>query len=446
MLSQEEYMDLLALKRQGLTNREIAEETGYHPATIAKWLAAGGPPAKRAVTPQQLVVDDRWAARVEELLRRNPRLLATSVFDLLRAEGFAGSYPTVVRHVRAVRGPRFRQLEVSVPIETGPGEEAQFDWSDCTDWAERWGWQGELWCLGVIWCWSRWRTWTFATSVDREHTFAGLVTAFETAGGVPQVLRTDRMGALGRSQGRRFVLHPPALNFARWHGCELKACQAGDAKRKGKIERPFRPLKESFLEELEITGHPATIGELNGRAAGWLQRRVHQVPHRVTGVTPADRMDVERGLLVPLPRARFDVDHVAARRVGRAVPLVEWRSCRYSVPIDCIGQTVEVRQTPGDQRVEVRWAGQLVAAHQQGPAGGEVWDPEHRARAEAAALARHQGRHLHAVPAPALTEPAPGAADDRLELGWGDYEVAEPDLARRYGGEICECAAVWSPR
>jgi transposase len=130
MLSQEEYMDLLALKRQGLTNREIAEESGYHPATIAKWLAVGGPPQKRAVAPQQFVVDDRWAARVEELLRRNPRLLATSVFDLRRAEGFAGSYPTVVRHVRAVRGPRFRQLEVSVPIETGPGEEAQFDWSD----------------------------------------------------------------------------------------------------------------------------------------------------------------------------------------------------------------------------------------------------------------------------------------------------------------------------
>ena len=62
----------------------------------------------------------------------------------------------------------------------------------------------------MIWCWSRWRTWAFASSVDREHTFAGLVAAFESAGGVGQVLRTDRMGALGRSQGRRFVLHPPA--------------------------------------------------------------------------------------------------------------------------------------------------------------------------------------------------------------------------------------------
>src|SRR6187402_2008426 len=108
MLSQEEFMDLCALKRQGLSNREIAGQLGYHPATIAKWLRAGGPPAKRAVAESVRVLDARWAARVEELLGANPRLLSSSVFDLLQAEGFAGSYPTVVRHVRAVRGPRFR--------------------------------------------------------------------------------------------------------------------------------------------------------------------------------------------------------------------------------------------------------------------------------------------------------------------------------------------------
>ena len=44
MLSQEEFMDLCALKRQGLSNREIAAQLGYHPATVAKWLRAGGPP------------------------------------------------------------------------------------------------------------------------------------------------------------------------------------------------------------------------------------------------------------------------------------------------------------------------------------------------------------------------------------------------------------------
>src|SRR3712207_8990764 len=51
-------------------------------------------------------------------------LLATSVFEIIRAEGFAGSYPSVARHLRDVRGPRFRAATaVRVPIETGPGGE-----------------------------------------------------------------------------------------------------------------------------------------------------------------------------------------------------------------------------------------------------------------------------------------------------------------------------------
>ena len=102
-------------------------------------------------------------------------------------------------------------------------------------------------------------------SVDRQHTFEGMARFFDAVGGVPQVCRTDRMGCLGSSQGRRFSLHPPTLEFARWHGTEIKACQAGDAKRKGKVERPFRDLGESFLEELIVTGVPDDLRRVKRR-------------------------------------------------------------------------------------------------------------------------------------------------------------------------------------
>ncbi len=123
-------------------------------------------------------------------------------------------------------------------------------------------------------------------SVDREHTFEGMARFFDAAGGVSKVARTDRMGALGQSQGRRFVLHPPTLEFARHYGVEVKACQAGDAKRKGKVERPFRDLKESFLQELVVTGVPDSVGELNHRAGRRVGERVHDRVHRSTGVAP----------------------------------------------------------------------------------------------------------------------------------------------------------------
>jgi DNA-binding transcriptional ArsR family regulator len=123
MLTQEEYMAVLKLRHVGFTITEIADELGYHPATVSRWLAAGGPPPDRESDRSELVIDEHWARRVEMLLEANPRLLATSIFAIIETEGFTGSYPTVSRHVRALRGPRFRRAEkASVPIVTAPGD------------------------------------------------------------------------------------------------------------------------------------------------------------------------------------------------------------------------------------------------------------------------------------------------------------------------------------
>ena len=150
---------------------------------------------------------EQWRSRISSMLDTYPRLLAVSVHNKLRAEGFEGSYPTVVRAVRDIRGPRFRTADaVSVPIYTAPGDEAQFDFCDVSSWASRFGWNVPLVVFGMILSWSRWRVWWFTTSQDRHHTFEGMARFFDAAGGVPAACRTDRMGALGRSQGRRFEL------------------------------------------------------------------------------------------------------------------------------------------------------------------------------------------------------------------------------------------------
>ena len=428
MMIQEEFMDVLAMRRQGKTYAEIADETGYHPATISKWVREGGPPAGRTTGDEDRVIDAKWSARLMELLAANKDLLATSLFEIITAEGFCGSYPTVSRWVRDVRGPRFRRADqASVPIETGPGEEAQFDFADCSAWAQRVGLGAELWCFGMILSWSRWRLWWFTTSTDRHHTFEGTVRFFEAAGGVPKISRTDRMGALGQSQGRRFKLHPPALEFARHHGTEIRACQAGDAKRKGKVERPFRVLGESFLEELIVTGLPSDLDELNRQAQIWIDERAHSRIHRSTGVTPTERFVAEQRFLGPLPPRRFDTDYVETRRVHQVLPFIEWDTVQYSVPADCLGQLVEVRRVVDSDQLTVAWAGRIVASHRIAATGTRVvWDPTHRAQAEKAALNSTRRRRLDVVTGPATATPPAR----RLVLLGGDFDVAAPDLTR----------------
>jgi len=431
MMTQETYVNINDLYRQGWTINEIAEKTGWHRTTISDWLKNGPPPTQRPTG--ATVMTEQWRTRIASMLEAYPRLLSVSVHNKLVAEGFEGSYPTVVRAVRDVRGPRFTAANaVSVPIYTDPGDEAQFDFCDLDDWATRFGWNIPLVAFGMILSWSRFRIWWFTTSEDRHHTFEGMARFFDEIGGVPAACRTDRMGALGRSQGRRFVLHSPTVGFAAHHGIKITSCRAGDAKRKGKVERPFRQLQETFLPEVEANGVPVDLADLNRRAQVWLAKRVHGVESRTTGETPAARLDVERGFLSALPRDRFDTDYVEVRRVHNAWPFVSIDANRYSVPPEALGHKVQIRRPIDTDIVQIRLAGRLIATHQL-IAGRrvDVWDPAHKHAAETLALGWDpKSPDLRVV----ANQPEPEPVE-RLELG-GDYDVAPPDLGHRYQVDI----------
>ena len=222
--------------------------------------------------------------------------------------------------------------------------------------------------------------------------------------------------------------------FAAHHATTITSCKARDAKRKGKVERPFRQLREVFLPEVELDGIPDSLGELNRRAEQWLNVRVHSVPSRTTGELPSARLVVERPFLTALPRVRFDTDYVDTRRVHNIVPFVAVDGVRYSVPAEVLGQLVEVRRPVDADVFEIRCAGRVVATHQIGPGDehGVVWDPDHHHQAKTIAMRdktttctddlRTDQRHLRLVPP---SEP--------LELGDGDFDVPTPDLDARYG-------------
>ncbi len=240
------------------------------------------------------------------------------------------------------------------------------------------------------------------------------------------------MGALGRSQGVRFVLHPPAVGFAAHHSTAITACKARDAKRKGKVERPFRQLQETFLPEVEIDGIPTDIAELNRRAASWLDERVHAIASRTTGEAPAARLTLERSFLASLPKDRFDTDYVETRRVHNILPFISVEGSRYSVPTNVLGHKVEIRRPVDSPRFEVRWAGKIIATHTLvAGTNVDVWDPTHRRQAETAAMADKPVRPALRL----ITDTIDKAEQGRLELGDG-FDVEPPDLAARYPLDI----------
>ena len=63
MMNQETYVRIKHLREQGWTIGEIAEETGFHPETISIHLKSEGPPTRRRVPDEVLVMNARWKER-----------------------------------------------------------------------------------------------------------------------------------------------------------------------------------------------------------------------------------------------------------------------------------------------------------------------------------------------------------------------------------------------
>lgn len=116
------------------------------------------------------------------------------------------------------------------------------------------------------------------------------------------------------------------------------------------------------MPELESQGLPESLHELNRRAGAWLEANVHSVASRSTGARACERLIVERPFLSPLPAGRY-TDYVQVRRVHNILPFVSVDGVRYSVPPETLGQLTEVRRAVNSRRLEVRWAGRLVAVH-----------------------------------------------------------------------------------
>ena len=93
MMTQETYVKIDDLHKQGWTIREIADETGFRPATVSRRLREGPPPSRRVAPDGAKVMTRRWAERIEALVVEHPRLLGISVWRCLQAEGCTGSLP-----------------------------------------------------------------------------------------------------------------------------------------------------------------------------------------------------------------------------------------------------------------------------------------------------------------------------------------------------------------
>jgi transposase len=156
---------------------------------------------------------------------------------------FCGGYSQLKAFVRQVR-PRVAPEPV-IRFETPAGRQAQVDFAHVRfPWGIRYALLVVLGYSRLLWC-------RFFTLQDMTTLFDGLEDAFRYFGGVPQELLFDRMKT-GiprdlRLEGGALIRNLEFLRFAHHWGFTPRACRPYRAQTKGKVERPVRYLRGSFV-------------------------------------------------------------------------------------------------------------------------------------------------------------------------------------------------------
>lgn len=245
-----------------------------------------------------------------------------------------------------------------VRFETPPGAQAQVDFAQFqVVFTDEPTVTRIVWLFSFVLGFSRLIWARFVLHQDMQTVLRCHMAAFAAIGGVPHEILYDRMktAVIGETVGS-IVYNRALIDFARHYGYQPKACRPYRAKTKGKVERPFRYIREDFF----LARSFRNLDDLNAQLRHWLDTvanpRLHATTRRVVNEAFAE----EKPDLKTLPLAPFRSVLRLERRVSHE-GMVSVGGNLYSVPDATRKRVVEVH-TLADE-VRIFEDGTLIAAH-----------------------------------------------------------------------------------
>ncbi len=376
MLTQEEDMEIAALRGRGWSVSAIARHTGRDRKTVRVYLAGQAKLRGHAVSVLE-PYRDYLAARFAD----DPHVLGTVLFGEVGELGFDRSYQTFTRELRALglrpacECCRRGGVDVTIEIDHPPGEELQFDWLELRE--TPWG-QPAYVLIGVLSHSGRCRG-VFSEGQTGAHVIESLDGVLRRLGGTTRRWRTDRMAGVVYPGTDRLL--PEFAACAKHYGVSVDVCPARRARRKGVAEAAVKYLTRSWWCSAAVRTQGEAQASLDRFCVEVADRR-RRGPSTIAKQAASER-------LLGLPTGPFPAEICVERSVSRSA-LVAFEGNHYSVPAALAGAArVTVRARLGEQTLRiVSAAGTLIAAHRRVPAGAgqRVRSAEHAAGLEQAVL------------------------------------------------------------
>ena len=395
-----ELVMILDLHRQGLSVSAFARRSGLDRMTVRKYFESGlEPPAYGPRQPRPAKVGP-FEPYLRERVAAYPDLTGSRLHREIRELGYGGGYTMVKDFLREVRPSVPAAFEVR--FETPPGRQAQVDFAHFrTVFADEPGVERVVWLFSLVLGHSRMLWGRFVPHQDMQTLLRCHAAAFEALQGAPGEILYDRMRTVFNREdpdAGHIVYNRTLIEFARHYGYLPKACQAYRAKTKGKVERPFRYIREDFF----LARSFRNLGDLNDQLRQWLDQVANPRTHATTRRVVQEHFAKERPSLQPLPAGPFQAVLRLERRITRD-GMVSVDGNLYSVPDATRRRPVEVHSMAHEVRILEE--GRVIATH-----------PVLDGRGQRRIIAGHRTARAPANSQTPRNGPAPGRTGDVVAL------------------------------
>jgi transposase len=353
-----ELIVILELHQQGLNVSAIARRTGLTRATVRKYIARGAEPPAYNPRPRRPTLLDAFHPYLRSRVADFPELTGSRLHREIRDLGYTGGYTVVKDFLREVR-PR-TPAGYEVRFETPAGHQAQVDFAHFrTVFTDEPGVERVVWLFTMVLGHSRMLWGRFVLHQDMQTLLRCHAAAFETFGGVTAEILYDRMRTVfsrDDAEAGHIVYNATLRAFASHYDYQPKACKAYRAKTKGKVERPYRYVREDFF----LARSFRNLGDMNTQFLEWLDHVANRRTHATTRRVVAEHFAEEQPHLQKLPAGPFQAVLQLERRITRD-GMISLGGNLYSVPNATRRRVVEVHSTAGE--VRILEDGQLIATH-----------------------------------------------------------------------------------
>ncbi len=335
----EEWFTIRCLHNKGISIRDIAKQIKRSPATVQRYLKMDNQPKyhlnEKKESSLEIYKDD--IIKMITIKKFN----GSRIFEELVQKGYNGKRSAFYDYLKKIKSD-VSISKISMPFETTPGKQTQFDWAHYTVMIN--DKKTKVYIFNVIMGYSRKSKFTLSLSMDQETVFEAIESAFHTFGGVSEELLMDNAKQMvDNANPNSFKWNKKFYSLCAFYGFTPKACKIRTPKTKGKVEKPFQYLENHFIKGNEFNSIEDMEKELF-----IFNNKVNNRIHSITKQEPDIKFkEEEQHLLNKLPSGYF-ISILNENRKVNWDSLISFRGNRYSVPYIYAGKQVWVRAVKGN--------------------------------------------------------------------------------------------------